>query len=102
MKQLTIGRRMSGLSLVELLIGMTLGLIVMAGVATVFTSTGTTNRTNENLARLQESARMAFSIVSRDVRDAGLNDCGRITQVMKVLKGAAALPWAKWVGGMQG
>ena len=33
MKQLTIGRRMSGLSLVELLIGMTLGLIVMAGVA---------------------------------------------------------------------
>ncbi|MCB1927238.1 MAG: PilW family protein [Rhodocyclaceae bacterium] len=102
MKQLTIGRRMSGLSLVELLIGMTLGLIVMAGVATVFTSTGTTNRTNENLARLQESARMAFSIVSRDVRDAGLNDCGRITQVMNVLNGAAALPWANWVGGLQG
>ena len=102
MKRLTNGRRMSGLSLVELLIGMTLGLIVMAGVATVFTSTGTTNRTNENLARLQESARMAFSIVSRDVRDAGLNDCGRITQVMNVINGAAATPWANWVGGLQG
>ena len=102
MKRIDCRRQMVGLSLVELLVGMTLGLIVMAGVASVFTSTGTTNRTNENLARLQESARMAFSMVSRDVRDAGLNDCGRITQIMNVLTNAVALPWANWVGGIQG
>lgn len=94
--------RQAGLSMVELLVGLTLGLVVLAGVASVFTATGNTNRSNENMARLQESGRMAFNLISRDVRDAGLNDCGRIAQVVNVLVGAAGLPWANWVGGLQG
>ena len=40
MKQLTIGRRMSGLSLVELLIGMTLGLMPVTGLPLPFLSYG--------------------------------------------------------------
>ena len=94
--------RMSGLSLVELMIAMTLGLVLMAGVASVFVSTGRINRTNENLSRLQESARTAFSLLTRDLREAGLNDCGRITRVANALNTTAATPWLNWNGGIVG
>lgn len=88
--------RMKGMSLVELMVGVTLGLFLLAGVASVFTSTGQTNRSNQNLARLQESARTAFSVMSRDIREAGLNDCGRVDKITNVLNNSTVDPMLNW------
>ncbi len=94
--------RQQGMTLVEMMVGVTLGLVVLAGVASVFTSTGEVNRSNENIARLQEGARTAFTLMANDIREAGLNDCGRLDQVANVLNNAATTPWANWIGGLLG
>ncbi|MCB1955569.1 MAG: PilW family protein [Rhodocyclaceae bacterium] len=97
-------RRMRGMTLVELMVGMTLGLFLVAGIGSVFVATGDAGRTTENLSRLQETARTAFSMMSRDIREAGLNDCGRVDKVMNVLGTAATPPpaWAAWNEGIRG
>lgn len=90
-------RRERGLSLVELMVAMTIGLFLLAGVSSVFVSTGQVSRTNQNLSRLQDSARFGFTLLARDLRESGLNDCGRMGagNVVNVLNGgslASGLP----------
>ncbi|MCB1909602.1 MAG: PilW family protein [Rhodocyclaceae bacterium] len=96
--------RAGGFSLIELLVAMTLGLFLMAGIGSVFIATGEANRSNENLSRLQEAARTAFSMMARDIREAGINDCGRIDRVMNVLGAGGGPPpqWATWNNGVAG
>jgi len=67
--------RQSGLSLVELMIAMLVGLLLMAGVVQVLTSSRQTNRVHEATARMQETGRMALEILSRDVRMADFWGC---------------------------
>lgn len=64
-----------GLSLVELMISVTLGLIVSAAMISLFISAKQSYRVNENLARLQENARFAVSFISRDLRMADYRAC---------------------------
>lgn len=97
-----LAKRMGGMSMVELMVGMTLGMFLIAGIGSVFVATGEANRSNENLSRVQEAARTAFSLLARDIREAGLNDCGRISRVVNVLNNAAATPWANWNQGVVG
>lgn len=98
--------RMRGLSLIELMIAMTLGLLIMAGVASIFSANTQINRSSLNVSRLQESARTVFEMIGRDLRESGVNGCGRIAadSVHNVLNGAgtAALWWANWSGGLIG
>lgn len=68
-------RRLSGLSLVELMIAMTLGLVVMLAVGEVYLSSSRTYRTQEALSRLQENARYALETLSYDLRMAGQVGC---------------------------
>ena len=65
----------SGLSLVEVLIAMLIGLILMSGVVQVFLSARQTNRVHEATARMQETGRMALEVISRDVRMADFWGC---------------------------
>jgi type IV pilus assembly protein PilW len=67
--------RSFGLSLVELMIAMTLGLIVMVAVGEVYLSSSRTYRSQEALSRLQESARYALETLSYDIRMAGQVGC---------------------------
>jgi len=99
-----LSSRAAGFTLVELMVAMTLGLFLMAGIGSVFVATGQANRSNENLSRLQEAARTAFSLMARDIREAGINDCGRIERVMNVLGSGAIAPptWATWNEGING
>lgn len=65
-----------GLSLVELMVAMAIGIFLVAGAITVFGKTRDLYRTNEDAARLQEVARYAMSTIEADVRMAnywGLN-----------------------------
>jgi type IV pilus assembly protein PilW len=60
--------RQSGLSLVEVLIGMLLGLFLVGGVLQVFASSRQTYRVHDATSRMQESGRMALEVIARDIR----------------------------------
>ena len=49
-----------GMTLIELLVSMVLGLIVVGGVVSVLLSNKSSYRTNEGLSQIQETARTAF------------------------------------------
>lgn len=63
--------RQRGLGLVELLVGMTLGLAVIAGALIAYQKARETHRTLETTARLQDIGRYALAQVESDVRMAG-------------------------------
>lgn len=58
----------AGLSLIELMVALTIGLFLMAGAITVFGKTRDLYRTNESAARLQDTARYAMSQLEADLR----------------------------------
>lgn len=61
-------RQECGLTLVELMVAMAIGVFLIAGALTVFAKTRDLYRTNEDAARLQETARFAMSILETDLR----------------------------------
>ncbi|WP_167856114.1 PilW family protein [Natronospirillum operosum] len=67
--------RQKGLSLLEVLVAMGLGLILIAGATNLFIGSSQTFRTNESLSRMQEEARFALNRMQRDVRSAGFQGC---------------------------
>ena len=66
----------AGLTLVELMVALVLGLVLILGVLNIFVSNRETFRVTENLTRIQENARAGFDFMARDVREAGQNPCG--------------------------
>ncbi|MFC3651079.1 PilW family protein [Dyella humi] len=67
--------RCRGVSLVELMIAMVLGLLVGAGIVAVFASTSNSRRAQEQLARLQEDGRFAITQIKNDLVMAGAQYC---------------------------
>lgn len=64
-----------GLSLIELMVAMTIGLIVMAAVGQIYLASSRTNRTQTAISRIQEGARYAMETLSYDIRMAGQVGC---------------------------
>lgn len=95
-------KTIKGFSLTELMIAMLLGLLVLGGVLGVFLANQTTSRVNASLSELQNTARIAFQLMSKDIRNAGFNGCGNPVQVTNVLNVAPAQPWATWNQGIRG
>jgi type IV pilus assembly protein PilW len=60
--------RHRGMSLVELMVAMAIGLFLLAGAITVFGKTRDLYRTNDTASRLQETARYAMSTIESDLR----------------------------------
>jgi type IV pilus assembly protein PilW len=80
-----------GLSLVELMVAMTIALLVMAAVSTIFVDTKRNYVVQDALARLQENARFATDMIVRDVRMAGYFGCADdVSAIENTLNGAAA------------
>jgi type IV pilus assembly protein PilW len=64
-------KRQSGLTLIELMVAMTLGMILTIAIGQIFMSSRFTHTsTNEN-ARMQENARFALALLERELRMAG-------------------------------
>lgn len=63
--------RESGLSLVELMVSLTIGLILMVGVGYVYMGTRASFKQQDALARMQENARYVFEVLSNDLRMTG-------------------------------
>jgi type IV pilus assembly protein PilW len=60
-----------GLTLVELLIAMTLGLLVLLAIGSIYVSSRQTFRMQDDNARLQETGRYALEVMGRSIRQAG-------------------------------
>jgi type IV pilus assembly protein PilW len=86
-----------GFTLVELMISLVLGLVVVGGVISVMLANKRSYRTNEGLAQIQESARTAFELMARDIRQAGGNGCDNNNRTSNLLAGGTAW-WQTWFG----
>lgn len=79
----------NGFSLVELMIAMVLGLVIMGGAIAVLLSNKQAHRTNSALSQMQDSSRVSFELLARDIRQAGLAGCGPQNQVFNALNSPA-------------
>jgi len=68
-------RKIHGMTLVELMVSITIGLIILAGVSTLFVSSKRTHTVQDRQARLQENARFAMQFMVKDIRLAGYYGC---------------------------
>lgn len=68
-------QQVRGFTITELMIAMTLGLILISGMISVFVSTKRTSDLNSAVANLQESARFALDSLTREIRMAGFQGC---------------------------
>jgi len=64
-----------GLSLIELMISMVIGLIIMLAVVQVFAASREAYRLSEGLARVQENSRFAMDTLQREIRMVGHFGC---------------------------
>lgn len=79
-----------GLSLVELMIALALGLLLMLAVGTILLAGKQSYRTNDALAEIQETGRFAMEFLRRGVRGAGGSPCGPTETIVNVLNGASS------------
>lgn len=68
-------RSIFGLSLVELMVAITIGLIILTALVRLFATSRGTYNLEENLARVQESGRFAMEFLAQDIRMAGYAGC---------------------------
>jgi type IV pilus assembly protein PilW len=66
-----ISGRASGFSLVELLVAMAIGLVVLGAIYSVFTIQNKTFSKQEQIVEMQQNARAAMDMMSREIRMAG-------------------------------
>lgn len=74
-RQTTFARKQAGISLVEVMIAMLLGLLLTGGILQVFASSRQSYRVHDAVSRMQESGRMALEIIGRDARMADFWGC---------------------------
>ncbi|MEM7401624.1 MAG: PilW family protein [Pseudomonadota bacterium] len=64
-----------GLSIIELMVALLLGLFLVSGVTGMYISSKQTYRMTDNLSRLQENLRFSLELMSKDIRMAGYMPC---------------------------
>ena len=67
-----------GFTLIEILVAMTIGLILILGIATIFTNTTNNIRLQRGIATIQETGRIAVDMLSSDIGGAGSQYCSAI------------------------
>jgi type IV pilus assembly protein PilW len=83
-----------GVTLVELMISMVLGLLVIAGAVSLTIGNRRAYSTSEGLSQVQESGRTAFELLARDIRQAGILGCDNRGRTANVLNASAW--WQTW------
>ena len=68
-------QRQLGMSIIELLIALGLGLLVVSGIVQLFVGNSRTSEVVTAQSRMQENARFAFEFISRSARSAGYLGC---------------------------
>ncbi|WP_444908667.1 PilW family protein [Microbulbifer sp. TRSA005] len=82
-----------GISLVELMVSITVGLVLMAGVVQLFLASKVTFNSQSAIARVQETGRLAMDFIAEDLRMAGYMGCAdfSVTRLDNHLKDTTAL-----------
>ena len=93
-------RTQQGLSLIELMIAMLLGLLVVGAAGGVFLSNKRVYGSSETLGRIQENQRTAFELMSRDLREAGGNPCGSASTLVYQISQTGH--WNTYADGLKG
>jgi len=65
-----------GLTLVELMVAIVIGLILTAGVIQIFLGSNQSYRFQESMSRIQENGRYAVEALARDLRSVAYRGCG--------------------------
>jgi type IV pilus assembly protein PilW len=73
--------RETGFTIIELLVAMAIGLVVLGALVTLLVQTNQANRINTGAARMQENARFALDLISRDLRLTGAQYCSSFENV---------------------
>lgn len=97
-----------GMSIVELMIAMVIGLLVLGGVSQIFLSSRTTQRNTQAMSEVQESGRFAFDFIAADLRQLGyrgscteginnlLNEGGASYNATRFDMGNPIVGWDSW------
>ena len=65
--------RQAGVTLVELMISITIGMVILAAILAVYTSTSSTSKQSESGTRMSEDAAVALNYMSNYIRMAGFS-----------------------------
>lgn len=68
-------RPQMGLSLIELMVAILISSILLLGVLELYINTSRTDRTSNELARVQENGRLVMELLAREARRAGYQGC---------------------------
>jgi len=79
--------------LVELLVAMAVSILLILGVSWIYAGSKSLYRVEDNLARMQESGRLAFEYLSRDIRQAGNFGCSALATAYQAGGTAANCSW---------
>jgi type IV pilus assembly protein PilW len=74
MKRRPLPAAEAGLTLIEMMVAIAIGLLLMVGIAQVYLSSMSTQRTQNDATLLNESARFTFDLLSRELRKAGFRN----------------------------
>ena len=82
-----------GISLVEMMIAMLVGMILLAGIYRIFISTTTSYQFEAELSNIQENGRFAMEFLTRDTRQTGYRGCAgsRVSVTNTLNPGAGSL-----------
>lgn len=84
----TLNKNQQGMSLIEVMIAMVIGLLLLSGAATMFMSNQRIYREQNEISVLQENARFLMDILNKDIRRAAFVGCvDEITDVTNNLAG---------------
>lgn len=95
-------RHAAGVTLVELMIALVLGLVVTGAAIALFSTNRRTYQATEQLGRIQENVRAAYELMARDLREGAGNACGNDTTLVNVVNNPATRWYTDWAGGIRG
>lgn len=95
-------RSLRGFTLIELMIAMVLGILLVGVCLATFQSNSNTYSAGEAIGRMQEGERVAFELMSRDIREAGGIACDGKIPIYNILNSPADTWYADFRSGVRG
>ena len=77
-KTILLRHKQQGFTLIELMVAMVIGLIILLGLVSIFTSSSALNRAQSGLSVLQENGRYAILRIKQDIENAGRKHCATV------------------------
>lgn len=95
----SLHRRSQGLALIELMIALVLGLLLIGAAMGVMLSNTQSFRTTKSLSQIQDSARLGFELIARDIRQAGSIPCGNDINIDNLVTNSGSNWYLNWNAG---